>query len=84
MKELKSLYNGIRNDYSIQHYSLGWQNIVTQLERRYKHIPETNEQFENKLVINALRVTKGSLLRDIRCFSQELGINLATLHGKQQ
>lgn len=84
MKALKSLYNGIKNDYSIQRYSLVWKDIVTKLERRYKHIPESNEQFENKLVINALQVSKGSLHRDIKCFSRELDINVESLRDKQQ
>ena len=84
MKALKSLYNGIKNDYSIQRYSLVWKDIVTKLEKRYKHIPKTNEQFENNLVINALQVSKGSLYRDIKCFSRELDINVESLRDKQQ
>ena len=44
----------------------------------------TDEQFENKLVINALQVSKGSLQHDIKCFSRELDINVESLRDKQQ
>lgn len=82
MKELKSLYNGIMNDYSIRRYSLGWQNIIQKLERRYKSIHNTDEQFENELLFNALKVAKGSLRNDIECFAKELSINMETLRQK--
>jgi len=82
MKELKSLYNGIINDYSIRRYSMGWQDIVTKLEKRYKNIPKTNKQFENELLFKALSVAKGSLLIDIENFSKELSINKETLREK--
>ena len=82
MKELKSLYNGIMNDYSIRKYSLGWETIITKLEKRYKNIPKTDEQFENKLLFNALSVSKGSLRKDIECFARELTITMETLREK--
>ena len=81
MNALKSLYNGIMNDSSIRRYSLGWQNIVNKIEAKYKDIPKTNEQFEDKLILNALSVAKGSLRRDIECFSKELSINVETLRN---
>jgi len=83
MKELKSLYNGIMNDHSIRRYSSGWQDIVTKLERKYKVIPKTDEMFENEMLLNALSVAKGSLRKDIECFSLELSINVETLREKQ-
>ena len=82
MKELKSLYNGIMNDFSIRRYSAGWQDIVTKLEKRYKNIPKTDEQFEDKLLFNALTVAKGSLRKDIECFARELSITRETLREK--
>jgi hypothetical protein len=84
MKELKDLYNGIMNDYSIRRYSMGWQNIVTKLEKRYKNIPKTDKQFENELLFNALSVVKGSLRKDIECFAKELSINMETLKNMKQ
>jgi hypothetical protein len=80
--QLISLYNGIMNDYSIRRYSLGWEEIINKIEKKYKNIPKTNEQFENKLIYNALDVVKGSLYRDIECFGKELSINLETLREK--
>jgi len=82
MKELKSLYNGIMNDYSIRRYSSGWQDIVTKLEKRYNSIPKTDEQFEHEMLIKALFVAKGSLRKDIECFAKELSINMETLREK--
>ncbi len=82
MKELKSLYNGIMNDYSIRRYTMGWQDIVTKLEKRYKHIPKTDEYFETKMLINALLVSKGTLRKDIECFARELSINMESLRDK--
>lgn len=82
MKELKSLYNGIMNDYSIRRYSMGWQDIVTKLEKRYKKIPKTDEQFEDKLLFDALVIAKGSLRKDIECFARELSISMETLKEK--
>ena len=82
MKELKSLYNGIMNDASLQRYSLGWKDITDKLQSRYKNIPKTDEQFEDKLIVNALTVAKKSLHKDIECFARELAINLDTLRNK--
>ncbi len=82
MKELKSLYNAILNDYSIRRYTTAWQDIISKLERRYKNIKKTDEQFENKLVLSAISVTKGSLKKDIECFARELSINTETLREK--
>ena len=82
MKALKSLYNGIMNDYSIRRYSMGWEIIIDKLDRRYKSIPKTDEQFDNKLLIDAMAVAKGSLYKDIVCFTKELMINMETLSEK--
>ena len=82
MKELKSLYNGIMNDFSIRRYSMGWEVIIEKLERRYKAIPRTDEQFEGYLIDNALLVAKGSLRKDIEGFGRELSINMETLREK--
>ena len=82
MKALKSLYNGIMNDYSIRRYSMGWQDVVTKLEKRYKNIPKTDEQFEEKLLFNALNIAKGSLRKDIECFARELSISMETMREK--
>ena len=82
MKEFKSLYNGIMNDYSIRRYTLGWTSIIEKLDRRYRSIPKTDEQFGNNLVVGALRVAKGSLHKDIKNFAKELSINLETLREK--
>ena len=82
MKELKSLYNGIMNDYSIRRYTTRWEDVVQKIEKRYKNIPRTDEEFVNELLFNALNVTKGSLHEDIKCFARELSINLETLRDK--
>jgi hypothetical protein len=82
MKELKSLYNGIMNDHSIRRYSIGWEEIAIKIEKRYKNIPKTDEQFEDRLLLEASQVAKGSLLKDIECFARELSINVETLREK--
>lgn len=82
MEALKILYNGIMNDFSIRRYSIGWKQIIDKLEKRYKVIPKTNQQFENKLLINALNVANGSLKKDIEMFMRELSINIETLRLK--
>lgn len=81
-KVLTSLYNGINNDHSIQRYTLGWKDIVKSIEKRYKTIPKTEEQFQDKLVVNAIGVTKGGLKSSIECFARELSLNLETLRQK--
>jgi hypothetical protein len=81
-KELISLYNGIMNDYSIRRYSMGWQDIVTKIEKRYKNIPKSDEQFVDELLHNALNVTTGSLHKDIDSFRRELNISMQTLREK--
>jgi hypothetical protein len=82
MKEVKKLYNGILNDYSIQRYSLGWVDIIETIEKRYKNpIKKTDESFENSLLTEALKVTKGKLNKQIQMFARELQINVDTLHS---
>lgn len=81
MKEIKRLYNGILNDHSIQRYSLGWIDVIDSIEKRYKNIQRTNESFENSLISDALKVTKGKLNKQIETFARELSINIETLHS---
>lgn len=82
MKELKSLYNGIINDYSIQRYTLGWRDVIKKIESRYKRIPRTDEQFEQIMLPKALAKTRGSLQRDIIVFAKELELNLESKREK--
>lgn len=82
MESLKKLYNGIKNDYSIQRYSLGWKTIIDKLEKRFKTIEKTEQSFENKLVEDAIRDTKGTLRNDLEAFARELSINIETLRSK--
>lgn len=83
MNALKSLYNGIMNDYSVRRYTLGWNDITSKLEKRYKNITRTDEEFTDKLVTDALQVAKGKLHESIINFSRELNINIKTLSDKQ-
>lgn len=71
------------NDHSIRRYSMGWRNIVTKLEKRYKNIRKTDEEFTDELIYNALFVTKGSLHNDIKNFARELSLNKETLREKK-
>lgn len=82
MKELKSLYNGILNDYSIQRYTLGWSDVIKKIESRYKRIPRTDEAFEQIMLPKALAKTRGSLQRDIIVFAKELELNLESKREK--
>jgi hypothetical protein len=75
MKELKKLYNGIMNDYSIRRYSVRCECIIQEIKDRYKYIPITDEKFELKLFFDALSVTKGDLHNNIKSFVQELSCN---------
>ncbi len=84
MKELKSLYNGIINDYSIQRNTLGWREIIEILEKRYKYIKKTDEQFTNQMVYDALEVAKGKLYIKIENFAGELQMYLESLHDKKR
>ncbi len=84
MKELKSLYNGILNDYSIQKYTTYWLDIINKIEKRYKSIPRTDEQFDNTMLLDALSVSKGKLRKDIETLSRELSINLETIRNKNR
>jgi len=82
MKELKSLYNGVMNDASIQRYSLGWIPVIEGLDRRFKNIKRTDEEFTDQMIIDALAVSKGTLHENISIFSRELSINIETLNEK--
>jgi len=78
---LKRLYNAIKQDYSIQRYSLGWSDVITALDKRYKKpIPVTKESFENFLLLEA--ISKGSLKETLEAFARELNISLQTLREK--
>ena len=61
---------------------MGWQDIIAKLEKRYNRIPKTNEQFDDELLSNALKVAKGSLRKDIECFAGELSISMQTLRER--
>jgi hypothetical protein len=54
---------------------------MEKLERRYKSIPRTDEEFENKMLTDALSVTKGTLHKDIEGFAKELSISMETLRN---
>ena len=82
MKELKSLYNAILNDASIQRYSLGWKTITDAIKKRYKTIELTDEQFSDRRVKEAITVSKGNLKSAIEAFARELSINIETLAQK--
>ena len=83
MKALIDLHNGIMNDYSIRRYTLGWENVVAAIKRRYKTIPKDDDiQFESELITKAAEVAKGRLKEDILAFGRELGISLQTLREK--
>ena len=82
MKELKELYNGIMNDYSIRKYTTGWKEITSKIEKRFPKIKPSDIQFENHLITNALLVAEGSLLKAIETFAKEMSINLETLRSK--
>jgi hypothetical protein len=84
MQQLKKLYNGIINDVSIQRYSMGWSDVVTMIEARYKTpIKKTNEVFTDDLLLDALLVTSGKLRKSIESMISELQINNKTLSDKQ-
>lgn len=80
---LFALYNGIKNDYSIQRYSSNWKIILDKIKTRYQSIPVTNQQFSNRLVLNCLATSNCSLHQDILTFARELEINLTTLRLKE-
>ncbi len=82
MKELKSLYNGIINDYSIQRYTLGWRDVVIKLESRYKRIPRTDEQLDQIMLRKAMGKTRGSLQRAIIVFAKERELTLESTREK--
>lgn len=82
-KELVSLYNGIMNDYSIQRYTSGWVDVINAVDKLYKNIEPSDEQFENKLLLDALTVTKGKLHDVIETFATELALNLSSLREKE-
>jgi hypothetical protein len=82
-KELVRLYNGIMNDYSIQRYTSGWVDVINAIDERYKNIEQSDEQFENELLLNALAVTNGKLHKLIITFAKELSLNLSSLKEKE-
>lgn len=79
---LKRLYNGIMNDPSIRRYSLGWKDIVSRIETKYKTIERTDESFTENMLLEALEVTSGNLKRDIQAFAKELSFSLETIGEK--
>jgi len=85
--EIVKLYNGILNDGSIQRYSIGWKDVISAIEQKYKDLPkDKNVQFSNDLIKNALdnsRLPK-YLVDILNAFAKELDINLETLRNKQK
>ena len=80
---LKQLYNAITNDYSIQRYSLGYVDVLESIERRYKTIERTNDEFTDELLLKAIVLSKGNLRKTLVAFSRELSISLDTLREKE-
>lgn len=80
--ELVKLYNGIKNDFSIQRHSLNWAGIISIInnDKRYKKpIEKMDIEFENKLLKDAINVTpNGRLKRQMESFARELSINIKT------
>ena len=84
MKHLKSLYNGILNDHSIQRYSLNWIDIIEQLEKRFrKEIPRTDEEFSEDVLTNSIATTRGKLQQSLIAFAKEISISNTTLVEKE-
>ena len=86
MNAIKKLYNGIKNDYSIQRYTVSALSLMIDIEKRYKKDIEldVNIQFSISLIPKALsEISENSkLYKDIISFSKELNINLETLKNK--
>jgi len=67
---LHSLYNGIMNDHSIQLYTMGWRDVASRIRKMYKHIPATDQEFQEELIINALSCTSGAMREQIEVFAK--------------
>ena len=82
---LVRLYNGIKNDYSIQRYSLGWSDVTKAIEKKLRgKIKKDDEQsFEDHLVTDAVAVADEKLKAIIVAFGRELNMNMETLRDKQ-
>jgi len=80
---LSQLWNGIQNDYSIRHFTLGWKDVIDSIESKIKNIQEDVElQFERSYIIEAINISKGPLLRNLEAFARELEMNLETYAEK--
>lgn len=82
---LLKLYNGIKNDYSIQRFSMSWEDVLELIEKKYE-IKESDiddrVQFTNNKVTDALKVATGRLKDVIKTFASELQINIDSLNDK--
>ena len=81
---LKKLYNGIKNDYSIQRNTMTWKDVITALDKKFKNVAETDDQFENSSVTDAIKVATGKLKDVIEGFAKELGIAKQTMSDKDK
>lgn len=83
---LEKLYNGIKNDYSIQKYSLGWSDVTEAIEKELKGkiTKDEKQSFENYLVADAVKVATGKVKELIEAFARELSINMETLRDKSK
>ena len=78
------LYNGIKNDYSIQRNTMGWQDVLKAIEKNFKKIEETDDQFENEYLIKAITAASEDpkLQNILKSFAKELDIALDTYREK--
>lgn len=83
-QEIIELYNGIKNDYSINKYTLNSKDVIKEIENKYKDIPQSDNQFSKTIVKNALSIVSGKLQKDIEAFARELDINIETLRNKKE
>lgn len=83
-QEIIELYNGIKNDYSINKYTLNSKDVIKEIENKYKDIPESDNQFSKTIVKNALSIVSGKLQKNIEAFARELDINIETLRNKKE
>ncbi len=83
--EFVKLYNGIKNDHSIQRYSMGWKDVIRALDKKFKAIAKTDDQFTNEILMDAIRAAASDmmLVKTLETFAKELDINMETLRKKK-
>lgn len=73
------------NDYSIRRYSMGWEDVINQIESKYQIIKkDPSVQFNDELVFAAISVTEGKLKKSLISFAKELNFNLESLREKSK